>query len=77
MALIFDFTNDPADSSPEIVLKAQSASAAEKILLYNILSGAYGTPVILQEGSKQEGGMATMMKIGFQLPAPEPEPEAE
>lgn len=81
MALLFDFTNNPADSSPEIVLKAISASAAEKILLFNILSGFYGVPVILEEGSKQENGMSTQVKIGFAFPPEsvenEPEPESD
>lgn len=78
MALTFDFTNNPADASPELLLKATGASAAEKILLYNILNCTYGAPVILQEGSTQAAGMATAVKIGFVLPEPEtPEPEPE
>lgn len=75
MALLFDFTNDAADGSPEIVLKAQSASAAEKILLFNILKGNYGSPVVLS--GTESAGMATQIKIGFVLPVPEPEEPVE
>ena len=78
MSLLFDFTNDPSDASPEIVLKAVGASAAEKILLFNIMNGNYGVPTIIPEGCKQENGMATQLKIGFVVPEPEPEePEPE
>lgn len=66
MSLIFDFSNDVEDFTPEITLKAMGSNRAEKILMYNILNGAYGEPTILQEGSKQDGGMATQIKLGFQ-----------
>ena len=66
MPLTFDFSNDVEDFSPEIILKATGSTQGERILMYNILNGAYGEPTILQEGSKQEAGMAIQFKLGFQ-----------
>lgn len=62
--LNFQFTNNPADGKPELTLIADGATAAEKILLNNILTGEYGTPRIL--GGISGNGMATMVKIIFE-----------
>ncbi len=77
MALTFDFTNNPEDSKPELILKAAGATSAEKILLYNILNGAYGFPFIDEAESKSDNGMATQIKIGFAFPETPEEPEPE
>ena len=63
MALTFEFTNNPADFAPEIILKASTGTAAERIILYNILNGAYGQPKIALTESVQANGMATAVKL--------------
>jgi len=61
MALIFDFINP--EGIPEIVLKAVSATAAEKILLHNIAAGKYGEIKVLS--SKSNAGIASEVTLGF------------
>ena len=78
MALTFDFTNNPEDGKPEIILKASSGSAAEKIILNNIMNRRYGKPHIVKEECKHANGMATLVKIAFgRKPKPESEEEPE
>lgn len=54
--------NEETDNLPEIVL--QAGAAADKILLYNILNGTYGTPVIKSGSSKD--GMTNEVVIAFE-----------
>lgn len=65
MALTFEFTTNTTTGKPEIILKASTATAAEKILLQNIISGIYGKIHIEKQNCIQANGMATVVKLAF------------
>lgn len=69
MANYWKFTNKNGGSSPEIELSV-TETGGERILLFNLLNGYYGTPVIT--GGDQNDGMASKMILSFETGAEVP-----
>lgn len=64
MPQTWEFANVGADCTPEIVLKATNPiTSGEKVLLFQVLNGCFGRPVILSGTSAN--GQASEMIIGF------------
>lgn len=64
MPLQWEFANAGEDCTPEIVLKALNpVTSGEKVLLFNVLNGCFGRPMIISGTSVN--GQASEMIIGF------------
>lgn len=63
MPLTWDYINKGEDTAPEILLQASGSSKGEQIMLFQILQGFYGNPVVLEGTSAN--GFASEVVIGF------------
>ena len=64
MAQTWEFANKGEDCTPEIILKAQNPiTSGEKVLLFQVLQGCFGRPMILSGTSVN--GQASEVIIGF------------